>query len=157
MYLSLLITLCPFQLHLKLDWELISTPILWTIFFSLFYFESGSSDKILNVSNFFDRLPFVTLLSRKHCCRGKGKSSKRLERTFWRWKYWEYAFSGEGFARIGLLKGLCCMLASDNSADKILKRLCIKLSSLRNISGDNVSMYILLFVPLLIQSTDTVK
>lgn len=49
------------------------------------------------------------------------------------------------------------MLASDNSADKILKRLCIKLSSLRNISGDNVSMYILLFVPLLIQSTDTVK
>lgn len=27
---------------------------------------------------------------------------------------------------------------------KILKRLCIKLSSLRNISGDNVSMYILL-------------
>lgn len=40
---------------------------------------------------------------------------------------------------------------------KILKRLCIKLSSLRNISGDNVSMYILLFVPLLIQSTDTVK
>lgn len=33
MYLSLLITLCPFQLHLKLDWELISTPILWTIFF----------------------------------------------------------------------------------------------------------------------------
>lgn len=40
---------------------------------------------------------------------------------------------------------------------KILKRLCIKLLSLRNISGDNVSMYILLFVPLLIQSTDTVK
>lgn len=143
MYLFLLITLsfsAAFESGLGID----INPILWTIFFSLFYFESGSSDKILNVSNFFDHLPFVTLLSRKHSCRGKGKSSKRLERTFWRWKYWEYAFSGEGFARIGLLKGLCCILASANSADKILKRLCIKLLSLRNISGDNVSMYILL-------------